>query len=578
METSTLFSKYFSILLISIVLTGCSTAGRKERLALRSHFASGNFNQSLEVLNEAKIYKDQDSKLLALMEKGLVHHAAGNYHQSVMALGDAKELADKLYTIRLSKKAAAAIANDSYDVFYGEKYERSMIHFYLALNHLLIYQKGSYEAYTPAKKDAKLIPEKKLSKDDLRREQMAARAEVMAWDSYLTTLRNERGGRSVFKNDLLSKVFGGYVHEMIGSLNDLNIALQLYKDAKKLLFRNYNGYKTFNSNSKKFKKDFSKLPGMGKNAVARKYVNKTSYSRSLISFLNYKILSMTQNIRPKDFKNMVSIHKPSVKTLKRLKKERKKYSNVAVVFQRGLIPLKVPQKHYYGLDKAMKSKNSSTAAMAAVGHFVLTTFAANKLGLIPPPRSYSPVGAAVGVQVASVAARHASISFELPKIKNTATRAKTILQVWGKNGKLVQSQVIPIINPMGDIAEEAVAENSATRYTRLGARLAAKHIVGIFAAYLTYKGLRSKNEFLAKSAALLQYTGTSKAIEASERADTRYWSTLPWDLRVLHLSLPVGQYKLKALVKEGANTKSYDLGALAVQKNKKQVVNFRSLN
>jgi len=75
------------------------------------------------------------------MERGLLQHFKGDYDQSWQTLEEARTLAEKLYTVSLSKKAEKAILNDTFDLYYGEVYERSMIYFYLSLNSLLQYQK-----------------------------------------------------------------------------------------------------------------------------------------------------------------------------------------------------------------------------------------------------------------------------------------------------------------------------------------------------------------------------------------------------------------------------------------------------
>ena len=74
------------------------------------------------------------------------------------------------------------------------------------------------------------IPQEIIQKES------AARAEVLAWDSFLKNLKSERRGQAVFKNDLLAKIFGAFIHEMIGSNNDLQISLQLYKEVLSFLF------------------------------------------------------------------------------------------------------------------------------------------------------------------------------------------------------------------------------------------------------------------------------------------------------------------------------------------------------
>lgn len=134
---------------------------------------------------------------------------------------------------------------------------------------------------------------------------------------------------------------------------------------------------------------------------------------------------------------------------------------------------------------------------------------------------------------------------------NTDHPRKLSLVVLDKDNKEVLAKDVPLINPMGDIAEEAVFESSAWTYTRTGFRLAAKHATAIAASFATYRALgggnrgQNNNDFLARNAAVLQYIGAAKAIEESEKADTRFWSTLPNEIRLVDLDLNPGLYHLE---------------------------------
>lgn len=563
-------------LILTLFLFSCASGGKKERNELRALVKTSQFNEALKVLDSSKVYKEKDNELLLLMEKGLLHHGAGNYYQSSQVLEKARELGRKLYTTSISNKVQKMIANDNYDIYYGERYEISLIHFYQALNHLLISKRGTYEAHSvkEGKDGVRQIPEKKLTASEIRTRQMAARAEVLAWDSFLKNLKSARKGASVFKNDLLAKVFGAYIHEMIGTPTDLQIALQLYKDSHKLLVRNYGAYRSFNGLYQKYNKNYSQFPKIGERDVKAKFINETGYQKNLKEFLNGRIVDLTLQIRPRSLKKVQKQFGVTAKQLKEAKANRK--PNVTILFQNGIIPLKAGQKEYFGLGKAAKNNPA-----AAIGAAVLTVFAANKLGLMPPPRSYRPAGAYLGLRVAEVAVTNAAISFELPKIQNTGVNSTNEVVIKDSEGKVVSKRSLSLVAPLGDIAEQAVAENAAAVYGRIGARLAVKHVAAIAAAYATYK-MMSKNKnnaFFARQAAVFQYIATAKGIEASERADTRYWSTLPSDIWMGKLKLAPGSYQVFVNKTEAGAQKQVFLGPLVVEKGKSSnLVNFRSMN
>lgn len=495
-------------ILSSLFLLGCSTGGRGDRFELRNFYATGAYDQGLEFIEKSKYYQDKNERLLALMEKGMLYHAKGDYEKSSQFLGEARSLSNELYTTSISKKAEKTLLNDTYDVFYGEVYERSLLHFYLSLNAILNYQKTK-------------------KRDDL----FKARAEVLAWDSFLNSLKEDRLGKSVYKNDLLLKIYGAKIHEMIGTREDRNIALQLYKDAKDVLLKNYNTYPSFNQHYKDFKKDFEKLAKMPLDEVKKKYIVESELQKNLKEFIENNINRLS---RVEKKKTMKDIKTP-----------------VTLVLEKGLIAEKVADKSFYSLDFLAKEP-------------LIALFAADVLGLLPSPNSYNPGGAYMGIVVASAALQNIGIGFELPKVINTDSPKKLSLVVLDKDNKEVLVKEVPLINPMGDIAEEAVFESSAWTYARTGFRLATKHGTAIAASFATYKALgggKKENDFLARNAAVLQYIGAAKAIEESEKADTRYWSTLPNEIRIVDFDLNPGNYQLEI---RQSPTEKISLGSVEV--------------
>lgn len=498
-------------------LFGCGSSGVSDRLELRTFFLTGAYDKGLEFLSKSKFYSDEKSKLLSLMERGLMQHFKGDYEQSWQTLEEARILSDKLYTVSLSKKAEKAILNDTFDLFYGEVYERSMIYFYLSLNSLLQYQKTK-------------------KSDDLFR----ARASVVGWDAYLASIKEERLGKTVYKNDLLLKLYGARVHELVGSPEDLQIASILYKDAKDILFKNYNTYPSFNSNYKEFKRDYDKLASMPIEEVKKNYVNPTDFQKSLTEYIDHRIeLSKNKN-----------------------KKNNGKFT-FTLLLQKGIIAEKVADKNFYSLDFLAKEP-------------LMAMFVADVLGLMPNRNTYNPGGAYMGMATATVALNAIGIGFELPKIVNLNPPKKLSLNVYDLTHKIVLSKDITLVNPMGDIAEEAIYEQSSSTYARVGARLAAKHAAAIAGAFATYKaagGGSGNNDFFAKNLAVLGYAGSSKVIEESEKADVRYWSTLPNEFRLVDLEMAPGSYLLEL---EYSPTDKSDLGGIVVEaQSANQLISLR---
>lgn len=545
-----------SLLCLLLLLGACASGGLKERDKLRNFVSAGNITSALELLDKDKIFHEEKNKLLLHVEKGSVFFESGDLDQAISEFEIAKDVAAKLYTVSVSKKIAKTFTNDNADNYYGEAYERSTIHFYLTLAHFSKYQQSA---------DREVL--------------YRARAELLAWDSMLTTLQNDRSGESVFKNDLLAKVFGGMIHEAIGTRNDLGTAFILYNDAMTVLFRNYNSYQTFNSRSQKFQSDFDKLPKLSSAKVSELYVTPTTEADELKDFLTFKIHYLAKMVRPNELKKYQKLFPATPASTKMLSEALKSKTGALFVVREGLIPKKVPSEIYFGLEKALAGESGKGAqAAAAVGSVALTVFAAKVLGLTPPAGSGNIGGAYFGIKSAELAANTVAISFELPKIEGNQPPSQMLLKIFKKDGEQIGERALAVASPYGDIAEEAVREHSASVLVRTGTRVAIKHAAAIVAAYGTYralKGDKGDNDFLARSAALLGYVAASKGIAASERADTRYWSTIPGNIRLTEAALAPGAYTYEVLMLKEGQWQSRSKGDFEVGEVGKKYVPIR---
>jgi hypothetical protein len=552
------------LVFIVLLTSGCASH-QSSRQKLRHELTKKNYDEAFKLI-ETNSFKDDNSKLLYFLEKGMVFHDAGKYYSSLKNLEKAKDVAQELFTVALSKKFLSGLTNDTFDSYYGARYERSLIFFYLCLNRILISQNGEWEEHFLSDIDAsiqkgsefdKLIPKKILTEQEKKRELVAARSELLLWDSQLTTNKEDKRGDSVFKDDLMAKIFGGHLHEMLETQQDNQIALQLYKDAKDLILKNYNSYLTFNQKSKDFKKDFKNFQTMDVKDVINGYIQPTTYQTSLLTHIDENIKSLSTKINNNNNNND---------------------NNLGIVLQWGLIAEKVPDVYNISLETLVNNiEDPETKKLVLqIGLPILAYFVQSVLGLGSNSPSVSPSANLVGTVASYSAVALASIGFELPKIENKPTTENFEVEFLDKKNNLAVVKSVPLflVNPLGDIAEEAVAEESTFTLSKAIVRVGVKHITAILASYGTYKMMGGGQDNLykdivAKSAAIVQYTGASRLIMASEKADTRYWSTLPQDLRMTNLSLPKGDYlvrlKMSGKDKDGGSiVKEWNTGDLIV--------------
>jgi hypothetical protein len=545
---------------IAIFLVGCSGISKKENQELRDSFLSKNYAKGHEILKKQSPEADPKSKLLFLMHEGELYHAEGNYLLSSQYFEKAIDTIRELYTVRISKKIASTLISDSSDVYYGPSFEHSLVYYYNCLNYVLLAQNEK--------------------KPDQRKQFLSqARATVLAWDGLLSTFQDTKQGESAFKYDLVAKILGGTVHEMMGSRDDTQIALQLYKDALTVLLRQYNAYPSMNAKFGDFKKHFSELPNLSVEKILESYVSATGYQKDVKTYLLEKIYLLTKKNWPQDLSGVVRDFQIPADLATRMNASAAgNGGQVTVILSLGIIPEKEARKVNIGLEGIVSQIKdpAQQQAVRRVGLEVLMGFASGVLGLTPDP------GTSAGMQAAGIAGvgfalASASIEFELPEVNIETITEKTTLEIYRKTGEKMKSIELNLVQPLSEIEQEAIRENAVAQYTKTGVRLGIKHLSAIIAAYGTYKALHDRlGPYLAKSGAIISYAGLSKGIAMTEKIDRRQWATLPREIRLTSLELPFGEYDLKAKIQKGDRSEEVALGTVKVEPQlKNSVVSYR---
>ncbi len=524
--------------------------------AYRDAYALGNYEVAQKTLDESVLKDEKNSVLLWHLEKGTIALKRDLLDEAITHFQTSLDLIDKLFTKRLSAKAASLLVNDASDVFYGASYERSYAHYFLT--------KALYARY---------------QKTGNRLDLQGARGTILAWDSYFTDLQRSSTYKTLYHTDLMLKVFGGEIHEMSDIRADQQIALQLYKDGLQILNKEGGIYSLYNSKHAEYVKDaFARLQD-GK-TLTDKYFEQTPAYTDLKNFLHYKILALTKEVRGGDFETQVKALKPAPEVLKKIQEGE---ANVVLVVEEGLIPPKVGKNFNFGLRGAAEQvKDEKTRRMImTVGSAVLADFAMNKLGMVPT--SSTSAGSFIfGYEATKLAVQEAAVEFELPMIENVPPVQRMELFVLDDKGVVVKRGPLPVVAENGDIARIVLEEDVVARYVRTGTRVAVKHLVAIVAAYGVYQRLKSKDEdFLAKTAAMATYVGAAKGISAMEKADTRHWTTLPQAIRLTEWKLPPGNYKAALGIYSGTKAPEAPgkiLGDFVVKQSGKSLHTFPLVN
>lgn len=506
-------------LLFSLLILGACASKMKDQLKdYRVAYSAGEFEKAKKILEATTLKEDKKSILLWEMEQGTLALAMSNEDEAISRFQNALDLIDKLYTTRISSKTMSFLVNDMSDDFIGASYERSYAHYFLA--------KSLYQRYL-----------KTGNKLDLQ----GARGTILAWDTFFTDLQRSASKKTLYHTDLMLKVFGGQIHEASQIRNDKQIALQLYKDAFSILNTQGGIYSVFNKKNTDYIKAYEnegKVP-------SKKLFETTSIEKDLKEFIQYKILSLTKEVRSGDFDAQVKSLGASDQVIK---KSKGKTGNVVLLIEEGLIPQKVGKPFNFGLKGAINAVDNPSAKkfIATVGAELVTAFAMNKLGMVPE-RTAGVGDFVFAHSVTKLAVTEAAIEFELPMIESAPLVQRLGFFILNEKGVIVKKGALPVVSENGDIARVVLEEDVVSRYVKTGARVASKHLVAIVAALKVYQSLNKGNnsgDFLAKTAAMATYVGASKGIAQLEKADIRAWNTIPQAMRMTEINLPAGNYEI----------------------------------
>jgi len=434
----------------------------------------------LSLAKSEDLYDDKESSFLFYADLGTLHYMKGEYYQALQYFDKAVERNKELYTVSVSKTVASNIVGDAAADYPGTRYEASLLRFYQSLCHYHLAKNGVYEAYEKTV-DGQIVqvPERKLTPDEVRLHTNAARATVIDWNSLLTTYMHENSGDAVYKQDLLAKVWGAFIHEKHGSGPDAQIAKQLYRDVDVFLTRNYNMYPAFNDKWEKYVDDYKKLPQKKQADLKKNYIAETEHAKAL-----------------------TNAAKEAEKALKNKK------NNVRVFMKTGLV--------------GERYENMTTIPMdlAAIG-LIFTDDPAFLAAMLTSP----------------------DIEISVPAIKkcqDIPAAGTYRLQVKNAKGKTVADKKMILVEPVTQIVCRDFDAGYKKMIAAKTARMTTKYAAALATAYAAKVAI--DDDLWGSLAAGAAFSAAVAGINASEKADLRYWAFLPDNIWFQAFSLPAGTY------------------------------------
>lgn len=510
------------------------------------------------------------------MERGSLFYYEKRYLQAAQVFSDANKLVDELYTKSVKEAIASSIMNDNSNSFYGALYERSLLYQYQALSFFQLAKRGSvYQSkLIDGKNEESLVS---LSEQDIKKNLDRVRSTLIAWDSFFQEFSRSSRTKTFLKHDLLAKLMASELHEALGGRRDLEIALQLYKDAYDILENVGPTQKIFNKNYEKFNrelKDFydtrAKKPELNSQELTQNFTQ-------LENSIKLKILRLTKKIRRNQYAKTEQKLKPT-EEIKTILKQ--KPSNVSILIEEGVISELEGKDFSYNLRSAIDGieDENTRSLIRGIGVPVLTYFALGPLGLGTITRHGS-VSVYSRHNIGDKMTEEVGIEFELPFAKPSENTKSYKLEVYQKEIKVSETDLTPL-SSLSDYAFINSQEMIANSFTKRATRVGVKYVTAIIAAYTTYKSMTDNGaELFAKAAAVGQFLISQKAIKETEKADARHWGSLPSQVLNTEFRLTPGTYTLKYVeysYQTNERKRLLDLGDIVVNKSGKSVFSYRA--
>ena len=130
------------------------------------------------------------------------------------------------------------------------------------------------------------------------------------------------------------------------------------------------------------------------------------------------------------------------------------------------------------------------------------------------------------------------ISFEIPSMKKPEKFKDYQLIVKNGEDKVLAQKAMVLTAPVSETAYREFQNQRAGQIAKKGARLTTKYAAAVVAACAVY----DRDNFISWILSWTTFAGASKAIDASEYADVRYWGLLPHAVYQQSVFLKPGKY------------------------------------
>ncbi|RYY85245.1 MAG: hypothetical protein EOO15_17535 [Chitinophagaceae bacterium] len=189
-----------------LFITSCATYNQQVR-DYYTHYREGDYEKASAALDDSRLLAKRRNHLLFLLEKGRMEHLLQHFEASNRYFNEADNLMEDGRTT-VGDVALSTLLNPMMETYRGEDFEKYMVHYYKALNYLMLNQP------TEALVEARRISLRAYAQDDVR-------------------------GDGKYAQDAFSYMLQGLIYE---KNKDLNNAFIAYRNAVDLYLKNGGTY------------------------------------------------------------------------------------------------------------------------------------------------------------------------------------------------------------------------------------------------------------------------------------------------------------------------------------------------
>lgn len=555
-------------MLVALSVSACGTPERSKRLLARDAFAAGDVARAESLIRDPEVAGKDVDRLLTYLDLAMTAHQEGKLERSAHYFAQAFDLRKRLYTESIRETLLSGLLNDTAQSYPGAEYEISYAHFYQTLNFLTLAQADSVPADSvPEVKEGgkQILPalqfaERKLTDRDRVQYLSQARAQLLAWDAFLSELKELYRGQAAYKDELLAKWFGAYVHHSIGRSDDLETARVLYEDVPRLFLKAYGLFRVYNLKAGEYASQYGSFESLGKEKVRAAFYSPTA--------------QMTQ-IEAQAKKSQLALKSKAPSTL--------------VLLESGMVPEKREKRYFIGINTLFAGIEDPglRRAIEEIGFRVMIELAP-KVGAGVFVAALAGAASSSGdeeppIYLSDAIDRAIGFEFKLPVIDapsfdvNDLPANQASLRLTDPAGR-VSEQPLQVYAPIDEVAFQNVSKRASRIATKTAIRVGVKYLAALVAAIKIYQSLDTA-ELIRILVASGSFVAAKKIIDSTEAADIRAWNLLPariYGLEVESASPPPKSAEL-VIRSVGAGTKVVPLDPVAFARKRPSVVKYRWL-